>query len=135
MRTFGNFDIQIRMSSVIGSAVMRQLKLIYEHFQGVAPLGLIRTEVLRLSGGLQDNEFDNFAADTALMSGLARWGELHRLPLELYRKRVTPKALMLPGGTGSLFSSGRGVIICYGYFSMLANGDSDRRTHGAVFPF
>ena len=88
VRTFGNFDIQIRMSSVLGSAVMRQLKLIYEHFQGVAPLGVIRTEALRLSGGLQDNEFDNFAADTALMSGLARWGELHRFPRESYRKRV-----------------------------------------------
>lgn len=88
VRTFGNFNIQIMMSSVIGSAVTRQLKLIYEHFQGVAPLGLIRTAALRLSGGLQDNEFDNFAADTALMAGLARWGELHRLPLELYRKRV-----------------------------------------------
>lgn len=88
LRTFGNFEIQIRMSSVIGDAVTRQLKLIYEHFQGVAPLGLIRTEALRLSGGLQGNEYDNFAADTALMAGLARWGELHRLPLELYRKRV-----------------------------------------------
>jgi hypothetical protein len=86
--TFGNFEIQIRMSSVVGDAVTRQLKLIYEHFQGVAPLGLIRTEALRLSGGLPDNEFDSFAADTALMAGLARWGELHRLPLELYRKRV-----------------------------------------------
>ena len=67
---------------------MRQMKLIYEHFPGVAPLGLIRTEALRMSGGLQANEFENFAADTALMAGLARWGELHRLPLELYRKRV-----------------------------------------------
>jgi len=88
VRTFGNFEIQIRMSSVVGDAVTRQLKLIYEHFQGVAPLGLIRTEALRLSGGLPANEFENFAADTTLMAGLARWGELHRLPLELYRKRV-----------------------------------------------
>ena len=88
VRTFGSTDIQITMSSVIGSAVMRQMKLIYEHFQGVAPLGLIRTEALRLSGGLPPNEFENFAADTTLMAGLARWGELHRVPLELYRKRV-----------------------------------------------
>jgi Glycosyl transferase family 2 len=86
--TFGDFEIQIRMSSVVGDAVTRQLKLIYEHFQGVAPLGLIRTEALRLCGGLQANEFENFAADTTLMAGLARWGELHRLPLDLYRKRV-----------------------------------------------
>lgn len=88
VRTFGKFDIQITMSSVLGGDVMRQLKLIHEHFQGVAPLGLVRTEALRLSGGLQPNEFDNFAADTALMAGLARWGELHRIPSELYRKRV-----------------------------------------------
>jgi GT2 family glycosyltransferase len=88
VRTFGFTDMEITMSSVIGSAVMRQLKLIYEHFQAVAPLGLIRTEALRMSGGLQANDFENFAADTALMAGLARWGELHRVPLELYRKRI-----------------------------------------------
>jgi hypothetical protein len=88
VRTFGNFEIQISMSSVVGDAVTRQLKLICEHFQGVAPLGLIRTEALRLCGGLQANEFENFAADTTLMAGLARWGELHRLPLDFYRKRV-----------------------------------------------
>jgi hypothetical protein len=88
VHTFGFTDIEITMSSVIGSAVMRQMKLIHEHFQGVAPLGLIRTEALRMAGGLQANEFENFAADTTLMAGLARWGELHRVPLELYRKRV-----------------------------------------------
>src|SRR5450631_4525511 len=87
VRAFGSTDIQITMSSVIGSAVMRQMKLIYEHFQGVAPLGLIRTEALRMSGGLQANEFENFAADTTLMAGLARWGELPRLPLDVYRNR------------------------------------------------
>jgi len=88
VRTFGSFDIQISMSSVVGAAVTRQLKLIYEHFQGVAPLGLIRTEALRLCGGLPANEFENFAADTTLMAGLERWGELHRVPSDLYRKRV-----------------------------------------------
>lgn len=88
LRTFGTEDTHMEMSSVIGSPLIRQLKLIYEHFSGVAPLGLIRTEALRMSGGLQVNEVENFAADTALMAGLARWGELHRLPLELYRKRV-----------------------------------------------
>ena len=88
LSTLGSYDMHMEMSSVIGSPVMRQMKLIYEHFPGVASLGLIRTEALRVSGGLQANEFENFAADTVLMSGLARWGELHRLPLELYRKRV-----------------------------------------------
>lgn len=88
LRTFGTFESYITMSSVIGSGVIRQLKLIHEHFQGVAPLGLIRSEALRMSGGLYVNEFENFAADTAFMSALARWGELHRIPLELYRKRV-----------------------------------------------
>jgi glycosyltransferase involved in cell wall biosynthesis len=88
VRTFGILDTHMEMSSVIGSPVMRQMKLIYEHFPGVAPLGLIRTDALLMSGGLRANEFENFAADTALMAGLARWGELHRLPLELYRKRV-----------------------------------------------
>jgi hypothetical protein len=88
LRTFGTTDTHMEMSPVLGSPMMRQMKLIHEHFPGVAPLGLIRTEALRLSGGLQGNEFENFAADTAFMSGLARGGELHRLPVELYRKRV-----------------------------------------------
>jgi Glycosyl transferase family 2 len=92
LSTFGSYDKHMEMSSVIGSPVMRQMKLIHEHFPGVAPLGLIRTEALRGSGGLQANEFENFAADTVLMSGLARWGELHRLPLELYGKRVHEKS-------------------------------------------
>lgn len=92
LRTFGTMDTHMEMSPVIGNPVVRQMKLIHEHFPGVAPLGLIRTEALRLSGGLQGNEFENFAADTALMSGLARWGELHRIPLELYRKRVHAKS-------------------------------------------
>ena len=92
LHTFGTLNIHMEMSPVIGNPVMRQLKLIHEHFPGVAPLGLIRSEALRLSGGLQRNEFENFAADTALMSGLARWGELHRIPMELYKKRVHEKS-------------------------------------------
>jgi Glycosyl transferase family 2 len=92
LRVFGTMDTHMEMSPVIGNPVMRQMKLIHEHFPGVAPLGLIRTEAIRFSGGLQPNEFENFAADTALMSGLARWGELHRIPLELYRKRVHAKS-------------------------------------------
>jgi Glycosyl transferase family 2 len=92
LRVFGTMDTHMEMSPVIGNPVMRQMKLIHEHFPGVAPLGLIRTEAIRLSGGLQPNEFENFASDTALMSGLARWGELLRIPLELYRKRVHAKS-------------------------------------------
>ena len=88
LRAFGTVDYHMEMSPVIGSPLIRQLKLIHEHFSGVAPLGLIRTEALRRSGGLYVNEVENFAADTAFMAGLARWGELHRLPVELYRKRV-----------------------------------------------
>ena len=91
LRTFGMTDTHMEMSPVLGSPVIRQMKLIHEHFPGVAPLGLVRTEALRLSRGLQGNEFENFAADSALMSALARWGELHRVPLELYRKRVHDK--------------------------------------------
>jgi hypothetical protein len=88
LRLFGTLENQMTMSSVIGSTVIREMKLIHEHFPGVAPLGLIRTAALHMSGGLPGNEFENFAADTAFMAGLARWGELHRVPLELYRKRV-----------------------------------------------
>lgn len=90
--TFGTWESKITMSSVIGSQVMRELKIIHEHFQGVAALGLIRTEALQMSGGLPGNEFENFAADTVLMAGLARWGELHQVPQELYRKRIHPNS-------------------------------------------
>ena len=88
VRLFGMSSRSLTMSSVTGSAFIRQMTLLHEHFNGVAPLGLVRTEALRLSGGLHGNEFENFAADTALMSGLARWGELHRIPLGQYRKRI-----------------------------------------------
>ena len=76
--TFGTWESKITMSSVTGSVVMRQMKLMHEHFEGVAPLGLIRTEALRMCGGLPANEFENFAADTALMAGLKLLGANQR---------------------------------------------------------
>jgi hypothetical protein len=48
---------------------------------------LTRVEALRHSGGVRTNEVDNFSADTTWMAAVARWGELRRIPVEMYRKR------------------------------------------------
>lgn len=98
--TFGTWESKITMSSVIGSPVMREMKLIHEHFQGVAPLGLIRTEALRMCGGLPGNESENFAADTALMAGLARWANYIRYLWNFIESGFTLTTLTRRGGSG-----------------------------------
>jgi hypothetical protein len=84
---FGLQNWKLAQPSVTGSASARQLTLLYEHLGAVAFRGLTRVEALRHSGGVPTNEVENFSADTAWMAAIARWGELHRVPLELYRKR------------------------------------------------
>ena len=85
--TFGTLSTTITQSSVTGSAVNRQLALLSEHLAAVAFRGLTRVEALRLGGGIPANEVESFACDTVWMAAVARWGELRRVPLELYRKR------------------------------------------------
>jgi glycosyltransferase involved in cell wall biosynthesis len=88
IRVFGNMDFPIVQQSVLGSAFIRQMTLLYEHLSAVALSGLSRVEALRTCGGIPGNEMEDFFAETAWMAGMARWGELHRLPGELYHKRI-----------------------------------------------
>ena len=87
MQGFGRSDVTFEQPSVRGGAVARQLALLRDHLYAVAWRGLTRVEALRMAGGVPENRVDGFAADAAWMSAVARWGELHRVPLPLYRKR------------------------------------------------
>jgi glycosyltransferase involved in cell wall biosynthesis len=88
IRLFGQQDVSIVQQSLIGSPFLRQMTLLHERHQGVGLVGLSRAEAVRATGGIPGNEVENFLAETAWMAGMARWGELHRLPGELFRKRI-----------------------------------------------
>jgi glycosyltransferase involved in cell wall biosynthesis len=85
IEAFGEYHATIVQSSVTGSAVARQLSLLYEHHAAVAFRGLTRADAL--ASGVPPNEVDDFASETAWMAAAARWGELQRVPATLYRKR------------------------------------------------
>ncbi|MBA2565480.1 MAG: FAD-dependent oxidoreductase, partial [Gemmatimonadetes bacterium] len=87
IEAFGLRSFRISQPSVTGGASARQLSLLYAHHSAVAFRGLTRIEALRESGGIRPNEVDDFSADTTWMAAAARWGELHRVPSGLYRKR------------------------------------------------
>lgn len=86
--TFGQRqNLRIVQPSVTGGPSARQLALLYGHHSAVAFRGLTRLEALRHSGELRPNEVESFSAETTWMAAVARWGELRRVPGELYRKR------------------------------------------------
>ncbi len=87
VQAFGRSDITFVQPSVRGGPVARQLTLLQDHLYAVAWRGLTRVEALRAAGGMPQNPVGGFAADSAWMPAVARWGELHRVPLTLYRKR------------------------------------------------
>lgn len=84
---FGLHSELIVQASVTGDAIARQCTLLRDHFPAVAFRGLTRLEALRGAGGLRANEATDFAADTTWMAAAARWGELWRVPVAMYRKR------------------------------------------------
>jgi GT2 family glycosyltransferase len=88
IEAFGSHAATFTQSSVTGTAAARQLALLYEHTAGVAFRGLTRAKAL--AGGIPPNEVESFACDVAWMSAAARWGELHRVPQALSRKRYHP---------------------------------------------
>ena len=69
------------------SACARMLVMLREHFPAFAFRGLTRAGAIREAGGIPENEFDNFGSDICWLAGVARAGELLRLPRPLYRKR------------------------------------------------
>lgn len=85
IEAFGTYSGVFAQSSVTGTAPTRQLALLNEHIAGVAFRGLTRTEAL--AGGIPLNEVDSFACEIAWMAAAARYGELHRVPRTLSRKR------------------------------------------------
>jgi GT2 family glycosyltransferase len=74
--------------SVMGATpYMRQMTLLHEHFPAFAFRGLTRDDALRKAGGIPTNDFKDFGVDVAWLAAIALSGELHRVPMELYRKR------------------------------------------------
>jgi Glycosyl transferase family 2 len=87
IEAFGAETWKYAQPSVTGSPPARQLALLYSHHPAVALRGLTRLDALRQAGGIPTNEIENFSCDTTWMSAVARWGELLRVPAQLYRKR------------------------------------------------
>lgn len=87
--SMGQFDGDLRQApSVIGAtAFQRMMTMVREHLIAVPFRGLVRTEALRMAGPVQRNEVADFGVDILWLTALARWGDLHRVPLPLYRKR------------------------------------------------
>ena len=69
------------------TACMRLMTLLHEHFPAFAFRGLTRAAAVREAGGVPTNDVDNFGVDICWLAGVAREGELLRLPRPLYRKR------------------------------------------------
>lgn len=86
MRSFGEREGGFVQEPVTGSTAERMLALLRDHHPAVAFRGLTRREALE-TGRLRPNEEENFGADTTWMAGVARWGELRRVPQVLYSKR------------------------------------------------
>jgi hypothetical protein len=84
---FGTQNRKGAHPSVTGSAAARQYTLLKRFHAAVPFYGLTRVEALRYAGEIRPNEVENFGADVPWMAALARWGELRRVPSELYRKR------------------------------------------------
>jgi glycosyltransferase involved in cell wall biosynthesis len=85
--TFGTRNRKYAEPSVTGSAAARQFTLLGKKSGWLPFRGLTRVEALRYAGEIRPNEAKNFGADVTWMAAVARWGELRRVPGELYRKR------------------------------------------------
>ena len=111
IEAFGLQTWKIAQPSVTGNASTRQLALLYAHHSAVAFRGLTRVEALRHSGGIRTNEVENYSADTTWMAAIARWGELHRLPVEMYRKRYHAENTHTKWGTWPIEKKMRAWIV------------------------
>jgi hypothetical protein len=74
--------------SVLGvTPYTRVMTMLHEHFPAFAFRGLTRAQALKVAGPIGVNEVDCFGVDITWLTGVARCGELHRVPLTLYSKR------------------------------------------------
>lgn len=87
IEAFGPRSWRHAQRSVTGDASARQLALLFGHHAAIAFRGLTQREAIHYSGGVPGNEVEDFSADTTWMAAAARWGELRRVPVALYRKR------------------------------------------------
>lgn len=76
--------------SLKGSQQDRMLGYLTHNFECVGFRSLIQKKALDLAGFLENNPFQDFAADTLWLGKMAKQGELHRLPYFLCRKRYHP---------------------------------------------
>ena len=84
-RIEGHFE---QVPSVTGATPFtRQMTMLREHFNAYAFRGLTRAEAVRTAGPVPTNDRHNFGVDIAWLAGVALAGELHHVPVELYRKR------------------------------------------------
>lgn len=91
IQCFGTLRKRLNQPPVIGKPFDREINLIRHYLPAVALRGLVRRDVILASGGMRDNNLNGFCADTTWMATLARFGELHRLPEPLYKKRYHQK--------------------------------------------
>jgi glycosyltransferase involved in cell wall biosynthesis len=84
-RIEGRFE---QAASITGAtAYIRLMTFLHEHFNAYAFRGVTRVGAVRRSGPLPVNDTLNFGADMTWLAGVTLSGEIHRVPLELYRKR------------------------------------------------
>jgi GT2 family glycosyltransferase len=84
-RIEGSFD---QPASVRGaSPFIRLLTFLHEHYPAFALRGLTSAAAVRSAGDIPSNEFGGFGADICWVAAVARSGEIHHVPLPLYRKR------------------------------------------------
>ena len=69
------------------TAYIRMMSALHEQFPAFAFRGLTRTVAAHKAGPIPTNEFDDFGVDICWLTGVARSGELLRVPRPLYRKR------------------------------------------------
>jgi hypothetical protein len=87
---FGDYQGILTQASVQGSPLRRQVDLMLGHFRAVAWRGLTRLNALQRAGPVVSNTYRDFAMDTVWMARIARFGDLVRVPVPLYRKRYHP---------------------------------------------
>jgi hypothetical protein len=87
IEAFGEKSGPLVHASVTGPPATRQLLLMQDASNGVPFRGLARTEAVRVAGAIPHNSHEFFWSDVTWSAGMARAGELHRVPRTLYRKR------------------------------------------------
>jgi glycosyltransferase involved in cell wall biosynthesis len=81
-----------QVPSVLGTTpFIRLMTMLHEHLVAFAFRGLTRVTAIRQAGPAPTNAVDDFGADISWLAAIARCGELHRVPMPLYRKRYHDK--------------------------------------------